>query len=102
MSKYLPVRIQGSAAIAVCARCNMKMYYSDLQTDPNNGLKVCKDCKDLRDPWRLPARKTENISLQHPRPDVDIALAQPITWYTVGGARAAWVNRDGIPVEWTK
>lgn len=72
MSEYLPVRTKGTAAIAVCARCQQKMYYDDLRTDPNNGLKVCKDCVDLFDPWRLPAHKTENVALQHPRPDVEL------------------------------
>jgi len=72
MILYLPVRTKGNASIAVCGRCSMKMYYDDLKKDPNNGLMVCKDCQDLYDPWRLPARKTENISLQHPRPDVEL------------------------------
>jgi hypothetical protein len=72
MSLYLPVRTQGTAAIAVCGRCSMKMYYDDLKKDPNTGMMVCKECVDIYDPWRLPARKTENIALQHPRPDVEL------------------------------
>jgi len=43
--------------------------------DPNfPGMRVCKDDLDKFDPWRLPARQTENISLRFPRPDVSIAL----------------------------
>jgi hypothetical protein len=43
--------------------------------DPNfPGMRVCKDDLDNFDPWRLPARQTENISLRFPRPDVSIAL----------------------------
>jgi hypothetical protein len=38
-------------------------------------MRVCKDDLDKFDPWRLPARQTENISLRFPRPDVNIALA---------------------------
>lgn len=72
MSGYLPVKSKGSAAIAICGRCSMKMYYDDLKKDPNNGLMVCEKCRDIYDPWRLPARKTENISLAHPRPDVEL------------------------------
>lgn len=42
--------------------------------DPNfPGMRVCKDDKDNFDPWRLPARQTENIALRFPRPDVSIA-----------------------------
>jgi hypothetical protein len=42
--------------------------------DPNfPGMRVCKDDLDQYDPWRLPARQTENIALRHPRPDVSLA-----------------------------
>jgi len=59
-------------AVAICYRCNMKMYAGDLRRDPNTGAYYCKECVDAYDPWRLPARKTENIGLQHPRPDVEL------------------------------
>jgi hypothetical protein len=43
--------------------------------DPNfPGMRVCKVDLDNFDPWRLPARQTENISLRFPRPDVSVAL----------------------------
>jgi hypothetical protein len=43
--------------------------------DPNfPGMRVCKDDLDNFDPWRLPAIKTENISLRFPRPDTSIAI----------------------------
>ena len=43
--------------------------------DPNfPGMRVCKEDKDDLDPWRLPARQTENITLRFPRPDVPVAL----------------------------
>jgi hypothetical protein len=42
--------------------------------DPNfPGMRVCKDDLDNFDPWRLPARQTENIALRFPRPDANIA-----------------------------
>jgi hypothetical protein len=42
--------------------------------DPNfPGMRVCKDDLDKFDPWRLPARQTENIALRFPRPDVSVA-----------------------------
>jgi hypothetical protein len=42
--------------------------------DPNfPGMRVCKEDLDNFDPWRLPARQTENIALRSPRPDVSIA-----------------------------
>lgn len=73
MSLFLPPRIKGSAAIALCARCQKKFYMDDLVQDPNNKLWVCKEDSDLFDPYRLPARQTENITLSHPRPDVDVS-----------------------------
>jgi hypothetical protein len=36
-------------------------------------MRVCKDDLDKFDPWRLPARQTENIALRFPRPDVSVA-----------------------------
>jgi hypothetical protein len=43
--------------------------------DPNfPGMRVCKNDRDQFDPWRLPARQTENIALRHPRPDVFIGI----------------------------
>jgi hypothetical protein len=42
--------------------------------DPNfPGMRVCKDDVDNFDPWRLPARQTENIALRFPRPDTSVA-----------------------------
>jgi hypothetical protein len=72
MGLYLPVKTKGSAAIAVCGRCSMKVYNDDLVQDPNNKLWVCKDCCDVFDPWRLPARQPEDITIDHPRPDEDL------------------------------
>lgn len=72
--RYLPVRPRGSAAIAVCPRCAKKVYYDALQKDPNNGNYYCKGCVDALDPWRLPARQPEDITLQHPRPDTQLTL----------------------------
>ena len=77
MSNFLPPRAKGSYAIAVCDRCGEKVYYDDLIPDGNSpGLMIAqghKGCLDVKDPWRLPPRKTENIALRHPRPDTDIA-----------------------------
>lgn len=73
MSLYQPVNLKGSCAIAVCDRCKIRMNYDDLRPDGNApGLRVCKDCWDAKDPWRLPARKTEDITLRYPRPDENL------------------------------
>jgi len=53
------------------------MAYDDLAPDKNiPGLRVCAPCSDNFDPWRLPARMSENITLRYPRPD------EPITGFS--------------------
>lgn len=75
MPIWLDTRGNSVLSVAVCDRCNRKFAYVDLQPDPNfPGMRVCKDDLDKFDPWRLPARQTENIALRFPRPDVSVAL----------------------------
>lgn len=76
MPIFLDTRGYTSVAIAVCDRCKMKRPYSVMRNDPNfPGLRVCdQGCADQKDPYRLPARKTERIALRFPRPDLSIAL----------------------------
>jgi hypothetical protein len=70
MSLWLDTSGQASCSVALCDRCHMKVAYSTLVSDGNApGLKVCPSCSDNFDPWRLPARMSENITLRHPRPD---------------------------------
>jgi len=74
MPVYLDTRGNSVLSVAVCDRCNRKMAYVDLMPDPNfPGMRVCKEDLDKFDPWRLPARQTENIALRFPRPDVSVA-----------------------------
>jgi hypothetical protein len=75
MSVYLDTRGNSVLSVAICDRCSRKFAYVDLMPDPNfPGMRVCKEDLDHFDPWRLPARQTENISLRFPRPDVSIAV----------------------------
>lgn len=99
MPTFLNTRGNSKIAIGICARCSEKVPYVDLYSDPNfPGLYVCADDLDQFDPWRLPARETEDITLDHPRPDVDISGQ---------GATPVYTNQiDGIgqvqqPVTWS-
>ena len=76
MPLYLDTRGRSTLGIGLCARCSRKFSLDDLHSDPNfPGLKVCQQgCADEKDPYRLPARKTERITLQFPRPDVSVAV----------------------------
>lgn len=75
MSLFLDTHGNATLSIAICDRCRMKRAYDDMSPDPNfPGLRVCSQgCKDNFDPYRLPARQTEKISIRFPRPDADIA-----------------------------
>lgn len=73
MSIYLDTRGRSSIAIAICDRCKCKFSIDELMSDPNSpGLRVCRDCVDELDPYRLPARQTENITLPFVRPDAPL------------------------------
>jgi len=76
MAIFLDTEGYSDIAIAVCDRCKMKRPHAVMRNDPNfPGLRVCNEgCADELDPYRLPARKTERITIRFPRPDVSIAL----------------------------
>jgi len=89
MSVYIDTRGNSILSVAICDRCSRKFAYVDLMPDPNfPGMRVCKEDLDNFDPWRLPARQTENIALRFPRPDVSIAL-YPGQIVTEGNPNAA-------------
>ena len=75
MAIWLDTRGYSDIAIAICDRCRMKRPHAELSKDPNfPGLMVCEQgCKDEFDPYRLPARKTEKITIRFPRPDASVA-----------------------------
>ena len=74
MPVYLDTRGNSVLSVAICDRCSGKFAYTELMPDPNfPGMRVCKADLDNFDPWRLPARQTENIALRFPRPDVSVA-----------------------------
>lgn len=67
------------AGIGICDRCRRKFPISELRPDGNTpGLRVCADDWDGLDPYRLPARPPDNINLPFVRPDVDLAVKQPV------------------------
>lgn len=76
MPLFLDTRGKAFAAIAVCDRCSRKFPLEELMPDPNfPGLRVCRDDLDELDPYRLPARQTERITLPFVRPDTQLTSA---------------------------
>ena len=73
MSIFLDPTGRSTYGIGLCGRCSIKMSIEDLYSDPNSpGLMVCKNDLDELDPYRLPARQTEIITLKFTRPDVPL------------------------------
>ena len=74
MSLFLDTRGLAWAGIGICDRCSRKFPIGELMPDPNSpGLRVCRVDVDELDPYRLPARQTERITLPFVRPDVSVA-----------------------------
>lgn len=73
MPVFLDTRGRSTLGIGICGRCSRKMPLEELFSDPNSpGLRVCIDDLDVLDPYRLPARQTEDINLPFVRPDLPL------------------------------
>lgn len=60
----------GAEPQGICDRCKLRMNLRDMVPDPNTpGVRGHRDCADQFDPYRLPARQADQITLQYPRPD---------------------------------
>ena len=70
MSVYLDTRGLSTLGIGLCDRCSRKMSLTQLMSDPNSpGLRVCREDLDQLDPYRLPPRQSDQITLPFVRPD---------------------------------
>jgi hypothetical protein len=73
MSIWLDTRGLSVIGIGLCARCSRKMSLTELFSDPNSpGLRVCREDLDQLDPYRLPPRQPDNITLPFVRPDAPL------------------------------
>lgn len=74
MARFLDTRGRSTLGIGLCARCSRKFSLDDLSPDPNfPGLMVCRADLDDFDPYRLPARQPDDITLRFVRPDTPLA-----------------------------
>lgn len=75
MPIFLDTTGQPTLGIGLCARCSRKFPLAELHPDPNSpGLMVCDEDTDQFDPYRLPARQSEQITLMFTRPDVPLTF----------------------------
>jgi hypothetical protein len=70
MPVFLNTRGNPTLGIGICGRCSRKFPLHKLYSDPNYpGLRVCEADMDQFDPYRLPARQPETVTLPFARPD---------------------------------
>lgn len=70
MPKYLNTIGESVLTIGICARCQFKFPLRQLLPDPNApGLLVCDNDRDVYDPYRLPPRQPDKITVEYVRPD---------------------------------
>jgi len=73
MSVYARTLGKSILSPAICDRCRLRGAAADMIPDPDkNGLFVHKKCADNVDPWKLPPRQTEEITIPRPRPDASV------------------------------
>lgn len=79
MSAFLDTSGNARLSVAICGRCSLKFPIDELIPDLNSpGLLVCRDDADDLDPYRLPPRETEDITITMPRPDLPLGIAAVI------------------------
>jgi hypothetical protein len=75
MPLFLDTRGRSTLGVGICDRCSRKFPIGDLVEDPNApGMRVCKEDRDVLDPYRLPPRQPDNTLLPSYRPDVSVAV----------------------------
>jgi hypothetical protein len=99
MAIWLNTKGKGTLGIGLCDRCHFKFSLEDLMPDGNApGLRVCKRCCDVLDPYRLPARQPDDITLPFYRPILpslvfDTAVIEQNGLSTDGGQ---WLEADSL------
>jgi hypothetical protein len=75
MSIFEDTTGNSTLGIGICDRCKRKFPLGQLHPDPNvPGLRVCDEDTDQFDPWRLPPRQPDKITLPFYRPDANVAV----------------------------
>lgn len=95
----MPRFLSSTTRIGICDRCRFKVPHDALKPDGNSpGLLVCAPCNDEMDPYRKPARVTEDFTIKNPRPDSPIADTTPPL--ILGAYWSNILGRDESGNEW--
>lgn len=102
---YLDTSGNTRLSIGLCGRCSLKFPIDELMPDPNSpGLLVCRDDVDDLDPYRLPPRETEDITITMPRPDLPLLTTSvapggpqwPVSQFSGDSLPVAQLPPDGV------
>lgn len=80
-SVFLNTTGNQTLGVGICSRCQFKFPLAMLTNDPNiPNFKVCRADRDDFDPYRMPARMPDVITLPFVRPDVSLETPDPAPW----------------------
>lgn len=92
--RFLDVSGEPTYGIGICARCSRKFLLAQLHPDPNYpNLMVCDADTDDYDPYRLAAKREDQVVLPFVRPDTPISTG-PSGLITQDGTQFV-VSEDG-------
>lgn len=84
MSAFLDTTGRPVLGIGICDRCHFVFPLGELMPDRDKpGLMVCKEDRDVLDPWKLPGPPADKFNLPFVRPDANLALPPPaaeVSW----------------------
>lgn len=93
-------RFGGPEPQGICDRCRLRMRHADMVADPNSpGVRGHQHCMDQFDPYRLPARQAEDITLWYPRPDEPLVVTDNVIGAPTGDVRITENDIDRITEE---
>lgn len=103
MPRFLDTSGKATLGIGICDRCKEKFPLGQLHPDRNNpGLRVCDKDNDEFDPWRLPPRNPDQITLPFYRPDEPLVVPGGEDYFYVlesGGGFYELETGDGLYVQ---
>ena len=80
-SVFLNTKGNSTLGIGICSRCQFRFPLHMLQDDPNiPNFKVCAADRDDFDPYRMPARQPDMLTLPFIRPDVPLSTPPTPPW----------------------
>lgn len=78
MSIFGVNRGKTNIANGICDRCRLRMANADMVEDKDKpGIWGHPECMDGIDPWKLPPRQPEDVTVQHPRRDTFVGSPTP-------------------------